>query len=274
MVSGSPIGPVVVGADGSASSLAAIEWAVQAAGRAHVHAVHVLADDHESDAEQLGDTVSPLVIPEFARGDRAGALLAAVEAHSARLVVIGRHRQRAAFPQRLGRLAVELLRRTSVPLAIVGETPTPSNAGAIVAGVGEGPATEAALAWAANWAAAHDAALELVRAVPHRPRLRTDGLLEVIGWNVNPEMARRWAADDVDAAARALADRDRVSIASTTATGTTAAVLSAAAAGASLVVVGLHQSEWIDSKRRLRGALLRDLLAVDCPIVIVPATES
>lgn len=274
MVSGSPIGPVVVGADGSASSSAAVGWAVQAAGGADVHAVHVLADDHEPDVKQLGDPASPLVIPEFARGERAEALLAAAAAHSARLLVIGRHRRHAAFPQRLGRLAVELLRRTPIPLAIVGPATIPSQSGVVVAGVGEGPATDAALAWAANWAAAHDAALELVRAVPHRPRLRTDGLLEVIGWNVDPEMARRWAADDVEQAARALADRDQVSIARTTATGTTAEVLSAAAAEASLVVVGLHESEWIDSKRRLRGVLLRDLLGVDCPIVIVPATES
>lgn len=263
-------GPIVVGVDASAPSASAVDWAVLTASNADVVAVHVREADH--DLESIGLPAGATL--EIADGPRADALLAAVEAHSARLLVIGRHRRRTALPQRIGRLAVELVRRTSVPLAIVGTTTSPSDSGTIVVGVGAGHATDAALAWAAVWAAEHDAQLELVRAVPHRPRLRSDGMLEVIGGYVDPQLARRWAAEDVDAAARAVSDRNGVSIAHSISSGSTADVLSAAALDASLIVVGLHESEWVDSKRRLRGALLRDLLAVECPLVIVPTADS
>lgn len=246
----SPVRIAVVGVDGSAGSSAALDWARRAVGPdGAVHEVH--ADD-----------------------DPAGTLLRAAADQDADIVVIGVHSQSHLAqshlaPKRLGHVGKELITRTDRPVAVVGAGPS-SGSSTVVAGVGHGDATRAALEWSAHYADTHGTAIELIRAIPNRPVFRTDGLLDVMAFYIDRDMAREWAMDDI----RRLADEiqvatdEQLSITWSARRGGTGPTLVDASEGASLLVLGLHDSDRPD----VAGWLHHALTHAPCPVVVVPAT--
>ena len=242
----------VVGVDGSPASTAAHAWASSIAA---VHEVHV--DDGE---------IAPVLL-----GEAAGA--------DADLIVVGMHEQRRTVLRSLGPVVSTLLRNADRPIVVVGAEHTPAlHGGTIVVGIGHGPATQSALRWAAAFATEHDAALDLIRAVPQRPVFRKDGLLDVLAYYVDPSLATQWAREDVERFAAEIdpmseEERGRGSVAASwsTAPGSTGPVLVDAATHADLLVVGLHDRPGADD-HHVAPWCRHVLLHAPCPVVFVPAT--
>jgi nucleotide-binding universal stress UspA family protein len=262
---GQSIRSAVVGVDGSAASMAARAWAETVA---DVHEVHV--DD----------------------GDVAAVLLRRAADAGADLIVVGMHEQRRAVLRSLGPVVSELLRNADRPIVVVGAEHTAARSGqTVVVGVGHGPATDAAVRWAAGFASDHDATLDLIRAVPQRPVFRADGLLDVLAYYVDPSMAADWARDDVQAIAAAIdrlgqdgdgdgdgkgegrRDNGGVATSWSTAPGSTGPVLVDAATHADLLVVGLHDRPGADD-HHVAPWCRRVLLHAPCPVVFVPAERA
>jgi nucleotide-binding universal stress UspA family protein len=266
----------VVGLDGSAASRAALEWACRSAGPGEViHAVHVgragEAAQGEIDtwvaAAATGDAV---VLTSAITDDRAAGLLRFASDIDAGLLAIGRH-----TPRRIGRMASALLKVTTVPIAIVGENTPVGTTHTVVAGIGRGAATRAALRWAAAYADTHHTGLHLIRAVPNRPAFRRNGLLDVMAWYIDPAMAREWASVDLEAAADAIddaGDSTHVPISWSAVDGSPGPVLVDAGAHADLLVVGLHDdNEPPTADHDVPHWLHHTLTHAPCPVVIVPA---
>lgn len=240
-----PVRSAVVGVDGSANSQAALAWARDVVGPdGSIREVH--ADE-----------------------DPAQRLLRAAADMDADIVVIGVHTQSPLPPKRLGSVGKQLLSHTDRPVAVVGadhdRTDAPST---VVAGVGYGGATRAALAWSASWAETHGTALELIRAIPNRPVFRTDGLLDVLAFYIDRDMARDWAMDDIQAVADEIqaSTDEELSISWSAPRGGTGPTLVDASDGASLLVVGLHEADRPD----IAGWLHHALTHAPCPVVVVP----
>jgi nucleotide-binding universal stress UspA family protein len=237
----------VVGVDGSPASVAARAWVATIAD--DLHEVHV-ADD-----------------------DVAGAIMRTADEHGADLVAVGMHDQRRRVLRGLGPVVRTLLEKTTRPVVVVGEgQETTATTTTIVVGVGHGPATQAALRWAGLLARERTARLELVRAVPHRPVFRPDGLLDLMAFYLDPALAAEWAADDLETFAREV-DRvtgEEVAVGWTVPSGRTGAVLVEASERAQLLVVGLHDRPGRDD-RDVKPWCRHVLVHAPCPVVFVPA---
>jgi len=241
------VGTAVVGIDDAPAARAALGWATEVA--REVRDVHV--DD----------------------GDVALGLERAADECDADLVVVGMHEQRRRILRGLGPVVGSLLERTTRPLAVVGESHTDLEGdGAVVVGVGHGPATQAALRWAADWARARALPLELVRAVPQRPVFRPDGLLDLMAFYIDPTMATEWAAEDLAAFADEVdaATGAEVSVGWSVPAGSPGAVLVEATDRAQLLVVGLHDRPG-RADHDVPAWCRHVLLHAPCPVVFVPA---
>jgi nucleotide-binding universal stress UspA family protein len=286
MSSESLVRSTVVGMDGSAASRAALEWVCRSAATDDVvHAVHVHAGgaaaataavqrdlDAWVEASATGETVVRKVATV---GECADELLRVVDDVDAQLLAVGRHS--GLLPHRPGRTTLQLLEHTRCAIAIVGDEAHAAPSNTVVAGVGHGPATRSALRWAAEYAEAHGTALKLIRAMPNRPVFRSDGLLDVIAWYVDRDMATGWALDDLESAANSVersTDAD-LSVSWSASPGSPARVLTEEGASASLLVVGLHQ----DADAPVGHAdhdvphwLHHAITHAPCPVVVVPLT--
>lgn len=237
----------VVGVDGSPASIAARAWAATIAD--DLHEVHVTD------------------------GDVAGGIVQAADDRGADLVAVGMHDQRRRVLRGLGPVVRTLLETTTRPVVVVGEGQEVTTATTtIVVGVGHGPATEAALRWATLLARERTARLELVRAVPHRPVFRPDGLLDLMAFYLDPAMATEWAADDLETFAREvdLVTGEDVPVGWTVPSGRTGAVLVEASERAQLLVVGLHDRPGRND-RDVKPWCRHVLVHAPCPVVFVPA---
>jgi nucleotide-binding universal stress UspA family protein len=274
---------VVVGVDGSAASATALRWAcavVDPAGT--VLAVHsgdsndsdeagVPADSAESWVARAG-IADDRVVPTSTTAPPAAGLLDVARQHDADLVVIGAHEQRHRMWHRLGAIAHALLSSTDRPVAVVGADWDRREASStVVAGVGDGPATRAALRWSAAFAAANDTPLELIRALPNRPVFHEDGLLDVIAFYVAPDLRRTWAVDDLERIADEIqrSTDAELSITWSARPGAPGPTLVEAGSDAALLVVGLHERPRATNDD-VPAWLRRALLHAPCPVVIVP----
>ena len=206
-------------------------------------------------------------------GDVAEQIEGAADDCDADLVVVGMHEQRRRILRGLGPVVGSLLERSTRPVAIVGEAHTDVGAdGAVVVGVGHGPATQAALRWAADFATTRTAPLELVRAVPQRPVFRADGLLDLMAFYIDPTMATGWAADELAAFADEVdaATGAEVPVGWSVPAGSPGAVLVDATERAQLLVVGLHDRPGRDD-HDVPAWCRHVLLHAPCPGVFVPA---
>ena len=244
------IDTAVVGVDDAPAARAALAWAAEVA--QDVREVHV--DE----------------------GDVAAAIGQVADECDADLVVVGMHEQRRSILRGLGPVVGSLLERTTRPLAIVGEAHagfgTDGANGVVVVGVGHGPATQAALRWAADWAKTLTVPLELVRAVPQRPVFRSDGLLDLMAFYIDPTMATGWAAEDLAAFADEVdaATGAEVPVGWSVPAGSPGAVLVDATERAQLLVVGLHDRPGRDD-HDVPAWCRHVLLHAPCPVVFVPA---
>ncbi len=286
---------VVVGLDGSDGSQAALAWARFAAGTGGtVHAVHAdpRAADRAGAAAQVG---SARLIEQRARdleawathadgpavdvdrrleeGDPADALLRVADDVGADLVAVGVHARTRIAPRTLGRVTAKLVQRTDRPLAVVrpGPPSPPAEGSVVVAGVGRGPATAAALSWAADFAAVHGASLSLIHAVSRHPVFAEDGVLDVIAFYVDRQLLHDWALDDLAAVADQLqaATESEVPLSWSAPDGRPGPVLVNAGADAALLVVGRHDDGALGVVPTT--ALHHVLTHASCPVVVVPA---
>jgi nucleotide-binding universal stress UspA family protein len=211
--------------------------------------------------------------------DPVDALLRIAGEQGADTIIVGIHGQGRLGPRRLGRMATRLLHRTTLPLVIVHDEPDRADiAPTIVAGVGRGAATAAALQWAAEYADSRGAALELIRAMPPRPVFRADGLLDVMAYYIDPDLARSWTLEDIERAAGEIqetTDRE-LDIRWSAPVGSRAPTLVEASARATLLVLGLHDTSRgsDDGDHDVPGWLRRALVHAPCPVVVVPVAPA
>lgn len=288
---------IVLGLDGSDESRSALDWAVRATGEnGVVHAVHAISPAVElavaaaqvdsapmagHRAEDLERWVAPAavgrveVLCEVVEDDPADALLRTSEEVGADLIAVGVHARARFTPRTLGHVTATLIRRTDRPLVVVRPGPDrPLDEGSVVvAGVGRGPATRAALEWAAGFASHHGAALSLIHAVGARPVFGEDGLLEVIAFYVDRGLLHEWALDDLSAVADELqrATESEVPISWSAPDGRAGPVLVDAGADAALLVVGRH--DHADGTAAITSALHHVVTHAPCPVVVVPVVE-
>ncbi len=282
---------VVVGLDGSDASAAALEWignVIPPDGV--VHAVHSAPpnDEVDSDAgdgevdshlswwtrELRGRGVDVRLVPT---GDPAvDALVHTARSADADAIVVGAHATGRYGPRLVGRTVRSLVNRSDRPVVVVPERAS-SAAGrdnTVVAGVGRGPATRAALHWATSFAVSRHTPLSLVRAVERRPFFDFDGLLDVMAYYIEPGTVHRWALADVAELADEIqrsTDED-LAIAWSAPPGAAGPRLIEATSDAALLVVGRRKPA--AAGHHLPRYLEHTLKHAPCPIVIVPTDPS
>ena len=277
-------GRVVVGVDGSAPSVLALEWALAEAARRHTECRVVSASegwalaagDSTTDVDLVDREGAVAKLVEVARR-RAGAahvtanvvvvpgrpaLVLPLATKGAALLVVGTRGRAAALEALFGSVAEECLRRSSSPVVVI---PPDARIAAtyqrLVVGVDGSAPSRAALAWAADEARRRDAELVLLHT-----------------WSVAVAAANPYAAVDSgvfrDAGAAILTEAVSEiqgvvpSLRSRLILGSPAHSLCEAAAGADLVVVGGR------GRGLLAGALIGSISQVcarhaPCPVVVV-----
>lgn len=269
---------IVVGVDGSSASLEALSWAgelVTAGGELHV----VVAEHSPREGQELQrrwlteeriGTIDPRLHVIEDRPARAVTALA--EEVGADLVVVGVHGGLPGVPKAIGGVTHRLLRSSSCPIAVVRTAVAVAPDAPVVVGVGDGPATHAALSWSTRFATEDDRTIELVRAVNIRPLLGIDNAVEVMASYVDPTLLRQWAEEEVALVATTLREQGRA-VATTVTTGRPGPALVKASAGARLLVVGRHLDGPITGY--FAGVTLHHVLThANCPVVVVGATRS
>ncbi|WP_031507082.1 universal stress protein [Streptomyces megasporus] len=272
--------PLLVGADGSESSLDAVDWAADAAVRHGVplRLLHSSAEWTEEEprpedltaaAAERARRRAPGVRPttDILTEDPADALVRAGR-NAFALVVGSRGRGRIAGLL-LGSVGLSVAGRADCPVIVVrgGEAARRGKRGRIVLAVGDGPEDAPTTRFAFREAAARDCELHAVRAW-RRPATQARKHPLIQG---NPSALReREALEHVDGALRAVArDHSGVDLRMRAVEGPTRAVLLEESEGADLLVVGAHR------RREHLGLQLgmvdhTVLHHADCPVALVP----
>ncbi|MEL6893936.1 MAG: universal stress protein [Actinomycetota bacterium] len=168
-----------------------------------------------------------------------------------------------------------VLQQVDRPIAIIGPLVRLSvrGGGTVVAGVGCGPGTDAALPWAARLAEHLGLDLALVGTVPNHPALGPDGLLDVIAFYLDRGVLADWKAEDLERWAgelRAMTSTP-IDISQRVERGAPGPGLVRAAVDAAIVVMGRH------GFRRDHVALHKPLRHVldhaEWPVVVVPPED-
>lgn len=286
---------VVVGVDGSVESLAALDWAAHLVGgdgavlavSAVTPALELAVAAVQADSGALLERTRARLESDWTAAVRphagevtcrvveaepAVALLDVAAETAADLVVVGVHAKPALAPRTVGRVTTRLIHLADRPVAIVDGTTPPIRSGStVVAGVGRGIATDAAVRWAAAYADRHETSLGLVKAVPNRPVFGVDGLLDVAAYYIDPELLVEWALDDLVELADTLqeATSSDLAITASVGRGSAGARLVEAGGDASLLVVGRHAGRQ-DGTARIQPALHHVITHAPCPVVVVP----
>jgi nucleotide-binding universal stress UspA family protein len=291
---------LVVGVDGTESARIALEWAADTVGTdGHVHAVvavspgleymvdvvtrdrlsYLLEVYHDLDArwvDAIRGRVAELTADLVERSAPDGLSAAAAE-FGADAIVVGAHVTRGGLPKRIGSTTRHLLRKLDVPLVVVPEgvdrgLPTGSDAaGTLVLGVGHGDATDAAVRWSAALADERGLDVVLVRATGDGPVFQTDGLLDLISYELHPAARTEWLERDLARCAELVQElsEQELAIEARAVSGLAAVQLANASETASLLVVGQHRSK--PALGRHTAQPLRHLLThARCPLVVVP----
>jgi nucleotide-binding universal stress UspA family protein len=280
---GDPLTCVAVGVDGSASSLAALDWAARAVvAGGHVHVVVAVATTLGLSPVEPGAPTTTTELADRLAGpwgdtarsagvgltghviddSAADALITvAVEHHCDAIVVnaqVGAHRALRL----IGRTISKLLRRSPVALVIVPvQAPGRGHRDTIVVGVGQSDASAAALRWAARYANARHVRVALVKAVSARPTLTSEGLFVLLAHLLDPSVLHRWAQEDADQFAeelQRLTDGD---------TDITTKIVDGSA-GARLVEAG-HQAALLVVGRGKPTAVHHTISHAPCPVVVI-----
>ncbi|MEZ5407903.1 MAG: universal stress protein [Acidimicrobiales bacterium] len=230
-----PLQRVVVGLDGSALSVAAAAWAaarVPEGGTVHlVHGIHPAAElaaaAFQSDGEAVrrvaeADLEGPWAEPARATGrpvvthvvddEPAHAVLRVAAAVDATAIVVGMHGAGGGHLPLLGAVARKILHRSNLPMVVAHPDPTrpaPASSGPplVVAGVGYGDASNLAVLWAAEYAAARGLPLELVHAIALQPVFPADSPSDTLGSYLGPGVEAAWAREDLELVREQVLDR-------------------------------------------------------------------
>jgi nucleotide-binding universal stress UspA family protein len=179
----------------------------------------------------------------------------------------------------VGGVTHRLLHQSEIPVVVVpfGATPaTPVGGTTLVVGVGHGPATGAALEWAAAFARERDLGIELVHAVNHQPLFlpsRTmEQALEKAAERLDPALLTEWAETDLAAVVAHLKERpgmDTLAITTRVEFGATGPSLVTASRSASMLVIG-KRSDGPFTGYFTSAALHHVLTHGRVPVVVVP----
>ena len=268
---------VVVGVDGSASSLSALAWAaelLQPGDSLHAVAGDRSAEEHDRlAAEWLADLPADRAVLRTSERSAADALAEVSEDVGAGLVVIGTHHGLPGAPRVLGSVTHRLLRTSPCPIAVVPEgTTAPATGAPVVAGVGDGPATRASIDWSAWLARREERGVHLVRGVNIRPIFGVDHAVEVMASYIDTGLLLDWAEAEVDLV-RGELEGQGLAVDKTVAIGRAGWLLVEAAAEARVVVVGKHLDGPITGY--FTGVTLHHVLThAPCPTVVVAAEST
>ncbi len=243
---------VVVGIDGSAASVAALEWATaRFAESGAVHAVEALEGDEPADV--LLDQV-----------EQRGADLLVVGAHGA-----GEGSRRSPF---IGSVTRTLLGRADVPL-VVHHGSADASDGPVIASVGYGPPSDAAVRFAAAYADEVGRSLVLLHAISRRPLYPIDSPVDMLGSYLGPGVNREWAEADLASRRDEILERfPTLPVSTRTALGSAVRAVLDAAAGpgtglsAEMVAIGRPSTRRLPPSPRLYQFLAR----AKWPTAVVP----
>jgi nucleotide-binding universal stress UspA family protein len=285
---------VVVGVDGSESSIGALDWAAETVGRAgRIHAVvglnpwtryvadavggrevafeHVLERDlaNRWTAEagfrvgELRTTVSvstaAQALDEIATADRADA------------IVVGAHTSMLGVPARVGRTINHLIRTTDHPVVVVpGRPPVAVDDGVVVVGIGHGNATRAAVRWAAHLARERGLTVELLHATGDAPVFQAGGVLELVRYEIGREDPDEFAQGSIEHFAELMQTLagPELDLVVSTPPGLAALRLDEASERSALLVLGRHRSGW-DRGHHTAQPLRHALTHARCPVVVI-----
>jgi nucleotide-binding universal stress UspA family protein len=287
---------LVVGVDGSREAAAAIGWAAAAlvpGGR--LHAVHVLAPAEELALDAvLGDSVTmrhhrereladvwlaPVrdtgvdVRESVVEGAVSGCLLDVAADVGADAVVVGHHGRARVGPQVVGHVTGDLLHHSSLPVVVVPEGWDPESATGVPVAVGVGVAepTRAAIRWAMKRAGVTGSGLLLVHALGHRSLFRSNGLLDVLAFHLDPTVIPGWVEEDLLALAEEIRAETGESVEMTISVdpGRIGARLVEAGERARLLVIGRGEPPLL-RRHVLAPYLHHAIVHAPCPIAVVP----
>ena len=259
---------LVIGVDGSSSSLRALRWAVDTVGiDGEVHALVASKPRPELAVERPDpDSIDDLFMLEreldrFSRtsldacvgtisatavgGHAADALRRAALDHGSDAIVVGTHMSALGMPKRLGSTLKNLIADLPCPLVVVPDPLGPGVPdGPIIVGVGHGPSTRTAVCWAAARAGERDRPLAIVRATGEGPVFQIDGWLSFVAYYIDPAMRDQWTREDLDEVARLAqtATSADIEIATSALRGLPATKLVDESERASLLVIGQHRT--------------------------------
>ncbi|MFF3763941.1 universal stress protein [Streptomyces sp. NPDC001922] len=285
--------PLVVGVDGSDSSLEAVDWAVDEAERhgLQLRLVHgslweryegtrpslatdrpaerILAEHIAASAAERAQRRNPdvKVSSDVLAADPTTALLR--EGHEAFALVTGSRGRGMLGETLLGSVSLTVAARAVCPVIIVrGEDPARRDGLPVVLGVGERSVTSAAVRFAVAEAEVRNCPLHVVRAWRTPAHEAVEHLLPT-GDAPAPTPEQR-ATDQMDAALRGVGPvRDGAVVRRITAEGPAHKVLADASAEASLLVIGAPRSHGHVGLQlgRVAHALLHHAA---CPVAVVP----
>lgn len=291
---------LIVGVDGTEAAGVALHWAADTVGPDGViHAVVAVDPTVEFLVDVVtGDPLSYLQLlhrdlaSTWTRGAQARvgqltadlversaphALTAAAAEFQADAIVVGAHVTHLGAPKRIGATTRHLLRELPTPLVVV-PAGTTSGLGAdvegtefIVVGVGHGDATEAAARWAAELADRRNLGVVLLRATGDGPVYQTDGLLDLLSYELHPDRREERSTADVVRLAelvQELSEHD-LAIEAAAVPGFAASRLGEVSDRASLLVIGQHRSK-ITLGRHTPQPLRHLLTHARCPVAVVP----
>lgn len=285
---------LVVGVDGSESSLAALEWAAETVGTAgRIHAVvglnpwtRYVVDAITGDEVSYQDVLERDLVRHWTAdvGFRVGELCTTVDASTAAkaldtaatadgadVIVVGAHTSVLGVPARVGRTINHLIRTTDHPVVVVpGRAPVGVDDGAVVVGIGHGNATRAAVRWAAHLARERGLTVELLHATGDAPVFQADGVLQLARYEFGRQDADEWEHGSIEHFAelmQTLAGPDLDLVVSTP-PGLAALRLDEASERSALLVLGRHRSVW-DRGHHTAQPLRHALTHARCPVVVI-----
>jgi len=266
---------IVVGVDGSALSLSALDWAQDLCtsdDELHVVTCGPSSTRARSEREWLDHrAMAQSSHHVLDRAAARGLTEFAVEI-DADLLVVGAHGGSIVSPRVLGSVAHSLLRACPCPIAIVTESCAVSNDASVVVGVGDGPATRAAIDWAVGFAATEQRTIDLVRAVKLRPIFGVDRAEEVLAAYIDTGLLMDWAREEVDLVATEVTALG-LEVTKNVTAGRAGRRIVDASKDARVVVVGKHFDGPITGY--FTGVTLHHVLThANCPVVVVAASET
>ncbi|NNF53361.1 MAG: universal stress protein [Acidimicrobiales bacterium] len=294
-----PLDRIVVGADGSEFSEAAIRWAAERIpDGGSLHVIHAFSPVKELALAALQTDWVPLrnaaedalnhswTLPARKLGrethnrvlddDPADALMYVTHEQRCRAIVVGAHGAGDRRHHLLGSVTRKLINRSPVPVIVVNRDLAKfeqRQSQPVVAGVGYGKASEAAAFWAGDFAAAVGRPLSLIHAVSHRPIYPMDSPLDMVGSYLGGNLPAKFAQSEIDSLANRIRARKPDLIVSTKiAFGSSISALLEAGSGAELVVVGDRRENAVNRKTispRVQQLVSRSQFAV----AVVPSPQ-